>query len=406
MREISTLILAGGRGKRMDIFCHQRPKPTLPFAGNFRVIDFTLSNCINSQLENIGVLVDYQRSSMTEYINKWRAANNKIECISVLQPQNGSYSGTSDAVYQNLNYIKKEKNNRVLILAGDHIYKMDYRKMLDFHQSVNADVTVGVVRVPKKQANRFGTLDVDAEGRIKEFVEKSYNPKTNLASMGIYIFNSDILAKRLAQDAIIKDSPHDFGYAILPRIVNQDRVFAYEFNDYWQDIGTVEAYYEASMELLKADSSFNLNQDWPVLACSGNSPISLKNEGGRIINSIISPGCVVKGYVKNSILSPGVFIGENAEVVNSVIMDNTSIGYHTVVDSCILDEGVNIGNFCYLGFGAHTQTGVWDVTLLGKEVSVPSKTAIGRMCKVLPGLNMKETGSGLIASGTTLSVVS
>jgi glucose-1-phosphate adenylyltransferase len=405
MRDTSTLILAGGRGKRMDIFCHQRPKPTLPFAGNFRVIDFTLSNCVYSQLENIGILVDYQRSSMTEYINKWSNANDKTKGISVLQPQYGSYSGTSDAVYQNLNYIRKEKSDRVLILAGDHIYKMDYHKMLDFHQLVNADVTVGVVRVPIKQANRFGTLEVNSEGKIKAFVEKSSNPKTNMASMGIYIFNSDILEKRLAEDAMIKDSPHDFGYAILPKIVDQDKVFAYEFNDYWQDIGTVEAYYEASMELLRMDSSFKLDGDWPVLTCSGISPISIKNEGGRIINSIISPGCVVKGYVKNSILSPGVFVGEYAEVVNSVIMDNTSIGYHTVVDSCILDEGVNIGNFCYLGFGAHTQTGVWDITLLGKEVSVPSKTAIGRKCKVLPGLKMKGFGSGLITSGTVLSAV-
>jgi glucose-1-phosphate adenylyltransferase len=401
----AAIILAGGPGKRMDIFCHQRPKPTLPFAGNYRVVDFTLSNCLNSQLENIAVLVDYQRSSMTEYLNKWSAANNRLDILSVLQPRNGSYRGTADAVYQNLNYIQKINSSRVLILAGDHIYKMDYRKMLAFHDSVKADVTVGTVRVPMKQANRFGTLTIDSGGRINEFVEKSSSPQSNLASMGIYIFNTNTLTRCLTEDSRIQESPHDFGYAIFPKIIKHSRVFAYEFKDYWQDIGTVEAYYEANMEILKPQSSFNLVQNWPIYTNSGASSISTRSESDRIVNSLISPGCVVKGYVENSVLSPGVFVAESAQVISSVVMDNTSIGFHSVVDRCILDEGVNVGKYCYLGFGTADQPGVWDITMLGKEVSVPPKTAIGRKCKVLPGLKMDAFKSGLVASGTVLAAV-
>jgi glucose-1-phosphate adenylyltransferase len=403
MLNTTAMILAGGRGTRMDMFCHHRPKPTLPFGGKYRVIDFTLSNCLNSCIKNIAVLVDYQRSSMTEYLNKWSSANNRMENLSVLQPENGSYIGTSDAVYQNLDYLKQAKSERVLILAGDHIYKMDYRKMLDFHESMKAGVTVGIIRIPIKQANRFGTVDIDSEGRITDFVEKSSNPQSDLASMGIYIFDNDILTRYLTEDAKDKNSPHDFGYAILPGIVKKERVFGYEFKDYWQDIGTIEAYYEANMELLKADSRFRLDQDWPIFTSFNSPPITTKSENGRIVNSLISPGCVVKGYVENSVLSPGVFVGEYAQIINSVIMDNGNIGHYSIVDRCILDEGVNVGKFCYLGFGSTPQSGVWDITLLGKEVSIPPQTTIGRRCKVLPGLKMKAADSSLIASGTVLS---
>lgn len=397
------MVLAGGRGKRMDIFCQQRPKPILPFAGNFHVIDFTLSNCINSQIGDIAVLVDYQRSAMTEYLRQWTSINEPNN-LSILQPKIGSFSGTADAVYQNLDFLKRQGNDRVLILAGDHIYKMDYRKMLSFHEEMNADATVAVIRVPLEQAHRFGTVSVGPEGQIREFVEKSPNPRSNLASMGIYVFNSDFLSKCLAEDAGEPNSPHDFGYAILPRIVKRDRIFAYEFKGYWQDIGTVEAYYEANLQLLDAKPYFNIDNNWPVLTGSRRLPVSPQYDSEKIVNSLISPGCIIKGYVENSILSTSVRVEDGAEVINSVIMANTSIGYHSIVDRCILDEGVDIGKFCYVGFGTDTQAGMHGITMVGESVNVPHQTVIGCKSKILPGLRLSALNAQTIAPGSIVSV--
>ncbi len=404
MNETLAMVMAGGRGKRMDIFCQQRPKPTLPFAGKFRVIDFTLSNCIHSQIRNIAALVDYQRPAMTEYLKRWNAANSEKGCLSILPPQAGSYAGTADAVYQNLRYLDKQGSDRVLILAGDHIYNMDYQQMLAFHDAARADVTVGVVRVPMQEAHRFGTVISEPGGRIKEFEEKLAQPRSNIASMGLYVFNHDFLARRLAEDADDPDSPHDFGYAILPRIVKTDRVFAYEFEGYWQDIGTVEAYYEANMQLIRENPHLNIESDRPILSSRETSSLPQMGKTGEVVNSLISPGCVIEGYVENSILSPGVKIGERAKVINSIVMNNTRIDYHSVVDRCILDEGVEIGKFCYVGFGTAPLPSVCDITLVGKDVNVAPQTAIGRKSKILPGLRLADLGSRFVAPGTVVSV--
>jgi len=396
---MSAMILAGGRGTRMDIFCYQRPKPVLPFAGKYRVIDFTLGNCLNSKIDDIAVLVDYQGNVMADYLNRWKSANIYKPNLQILHPGIGSYRGTADAVYQNLDYLDNNID-RVLILAGDHIYNMDYRKMLAFHDSVKADVTVGVVRVPFEQAHRFGTVALDSEARIQEFVEKSSSPQSDIASMGIYIFSRDILDRRLKEDFAQQASIHDFGYSILPGLVKKDRVFAYEFADYWQDIGTVEAYYKANMELLSPSSSLTFSEKLPIENSRG---LTSENSEGRIINSIISPDCVIKGYVENSVLSPGVFVDEQAEVINSVVMDNTRIGFHSIVDTCMLDEGVIIGKYCYLGFGLSKLEGVCEITTLGKGVKVPSQTSIGRKCKIHPGIGGEAFGSRFVASGTIVT---
>lgn len=401
MSTISALILAGGRGTRMDIFCYQRPKPVLPFAGKYRVIDFVLGNCLKSHVDDISVLIDYQANVMADYLIQWKADTGLKDDLHILPPGSGSYRGTADAVYRNLKHVQNS-SDRVLILAGDHVYNMDYRKMLAFHDSVKADVTVGVVRVPIDQAHRFGTVAIDAAGRIQEFVEKSAYPQSNLASMGIYIFNRDTLAQRLLEDSKEQASIHDFGYSILPGLVKKDRVFAYEFNDYWQDIGTVDAYYQANMDLLKPASGFKFNLGMSIL----NSPgTSFEKGNGRIVNSLISPGCVVKGYVENSILSPGVFVDEQAEVINSVVMDNSHIGLHSIIDTCMLDEGVTIGEYCYLGYESSSVSGACEITTLGKSVIVPSHTAIGRKCKVLPGLGSDAFRSRFVASGTVITAV-
>jgi glucose-1-phosphate adenylyltransferase len=403
VKKILAMVLAGGRGKRMDIFCQKRPKPILPFAGNFHVIDFTLSNCLNSQIGDIAVLVDYQRAAMTEYLQQWNSMN-RSDNLTILQPQAGSFCGTADAVYQNLDYLKVQDSDRVLILAGDHIYKMDYRKMLAFHEETKADVTVAVIRVPMDQVHRFGTVSVDSGGQIRDFVEKSASSRSNLASMGIYVFNRDFLARCLIEDAGEPNSPHDFGYAILPKVVKRDWIFAYEFKGYWQDIGTVEAYYEANLQLLDGKPYFNIDNAWPIFTGSRRSAAFSRQDNEKIVNSLIAPGCVIKGYVENSILSTGVRVEDGAEVINSVVMANTSIGLHSTVDRCILDEGVNIGKYCYIGFGANTYAEVQGITMVGENVNVPHQTIIGRKCKILPDLRLSGLNAQLIAPGSTVSV--
>jgi glucose-1-phosphate adenylyltransferase len=339
---------------------------------------------------------------MLDYLKEWHAVNGGTIGIGVLPPMVGSYAGTADAVYQNIDYLEKQGNDTVLILAGDHVYKMDYRKMIAFHHIMKADVTVGVVRVPVEETHRFGTVTVDAKNRIKEFKEKSSSSQSNLASMGIYVFNKDLLVRCLDEDAKEPGSLHDFGYVILPQMVKSDRVFAYEFNGYWRDIGNVEAYYEANMELLVPQPRFSLNSNWPILSESSRLPICRESKEGNIVNSMVSPGCVIKGHVENSVLSPGVHVEERAIVRDSVVMSDASIGYHSVVDSCILDERVNIGKFCYVGFGAGLSPGNMEITVLGKDVIVPDRTAIGRNCRVRPGLGPPAFGARLIPSGIVL----
>jgi glucose-1-phosphate adenylyltransferase len=290
LNNTAAVILAGGRGKRMDILCHVRPKPALPFAGRFRVIDFSLSNCIYSQISDIAVLADYRRSKMADYIHRWRLMNANSTNLRVLEPKAGSYSGTADAVYQNLEYFNELKVETVLVLAGDHVYKLDYRKMLDFHQEVNADVTVGVVPVPIEQTHRFGTVTLDAGGRITDFIEKSPASRSNLASMGIYVFSGRVLAERLIEDAGDPTSRHDFGYSLLPDMVKRDRVFAYRFGGYWQDIGTIEDYYEANIELTREQPCFSLNSATPVLTQEQQLLPSYIGRQASVVNSLVSPG--------------------------------------------------------------------------------------------------------------------
>jgi glucose-1-phosphate adenylyltransferase len=383
-------ILAGGKGTRMDVFCQVRSKPALSFAGKYSFIDFCLSNCLHSQISDIAILVDYQRAHLTKYLERWQNDNSMKNAFDVLEPSgNNFYSGSTNAIYQNLDYLRKQPVSRVLIMPSDHAYKMDYRKMLEFHDKSKADITVGVVPVPIEEAHRFGTLTLGENGYVTEYVEKPDIPKSNLVSMGIYIFNKDVLMKRIIEDAEQTASVHDFGYSIIPGMVGRDRVYGYQYDDFWRDIGTIDAYYETSMELAGTKPPFSLSGTWPILTCANNEPIK-KYPSSVIENSIISPGCVIKGRVENSILSPGVQVDEHAVVKNSILMSNVSVGLHSVVDSCIADEEVNIGKFCYVGFGNNGDHKA-ECTLLGKGASIISHTAIARGCKVMPYSNPTES---------------
>ncbi len=403
MGNITAMILAGGRGKRMDILCEMRPKPTLSFAGNLHVIDFTLSNCIHSDIRNVAALVDYKQQAMTEYLRQWKAAN-KANGLSVLPPGSSSYTGTADAVYQNLDYIMRQDGDLVLVLAGDHIYQMDYRRMIAFHKESGADVTVGAIRVPIEEAHRFGTCLTGSDHRITEFEEKAAHPKSSLASMGIYVFNRDFLAQRLAEDARNQSSPHDFGYAILPEAVKQDRVFAFEFSGYWQDIGTVEAYFATSMELLDDDSAFRMDNAWPILTHGRSGAVSVQNIGGKITNSLVSPGCIVEGYVENSILGPGVWVAPQARIINSIVMDNTHIGFQSIVERSILDEGVEIGRSCYIGSSSGLEYGAGGITMVGKEAVIPPQTTVACRSKILPGARLEKYVPRLVTPGNAAPV--
>jgi glucose-1-phosphate adenylyltransferase len=402
MEGVLGLVLAGGRGRRMGVLCDERAKPLLPFAGKFSVIDFSLSNCINSQISDVAALTDYKHQQVADYLKKW-SVNNALPDLTILSPRNNSYRGTADAVYQNLDFVNQTKADKVLILAGDHVYKMDYRKMLAFHNETEADVTVAVMHVPLHETHRFGTISVDYTGRIHGFAEKSHKPLSSIASMGIYIFNVDVLTRRLEADAAKIDSPHDFGYAILPGMVNSDRVFAYEYDGYWQDIGTEKAYYETNMELLSAEPPIILNDEsWPIFSSlqPGNEP---EIQGGVVSNSLVGDGCMIKGRVENSVLSPGVYVGEQAVVKNSIILANTTIGYHSFVDRSILDENINIGNLCYIGFQGTPSSGSGDITVLGKDVQVPSYTGIGCNCRIQPRVLAQDFATRLVRSGTVVS---
>jgi glucose-1-phosphate adenylyltransferase len=399
------LILAGGRGKRMGMLCDVKPKPALPFAGKFRVIDFSLSNCIHSRINDIGVITDYQRSYLAGYLNRWHMINARSANFRVLEPGDTHYLGTADAVFRNLDYVRARQVDAVLVLAGDHIYKMDYARMLASHRRTGADATVGVIPIPIEQAYRFGTVTVNSEDRITGFVEKSASPLSNLASMGIYVFSTDFLTRRLTADAQNPASGHDFGYSLLPQMVRQDRVYAYRFSGYWQDIGTVQAYYEANMELTREQPAFSLNSGTPVLTDGIDLPPAHVFKQATVINSLIGPGCVIKGRVENSVLSPGVCVEEQAVVKDSLVMENTSIGFHAVIQKSVLDESLDVGSYCRIGFGS-LGTGQSDITVVGKGAVIPPHTAIGRNCKIKPRVRPADFAAVVVPYGATVDQVS
>jgi glucose-1-phosphate adenylyltransferase len=403
MKTVLAMILAGGGAKSMDVLCHGRGKASLPFAGKFRLIDLALTNCVRSRIRDIAILTDYHRSNMANYLSQWCVTNASDYNLFVLEPKVSSYRGTADAVLQNIDYLQRHSANAILILTGDHVYRMDYGKMLAFHQKMRADVTVGVASVPIARARRFGVVKVTAESRVVDFLEKPRIPRRNLVSMGIYIFTKEVLVERITEDATDPSSRHDFGHDIVPKMVNTHNVIAYRFDDYWRDIGDVQAYYQANMELTRQVPPFSLEGRWPILTEDMSLLPPKISERGSVKHSLISPGCVIKGDVQNSILSPLVRVEEKAVIMNSVIMAETSIGEQSIVNCCILDEEVSVGGFCYVGFGASPVPGDWDITVLGKGVTVPTQTAIGRNCKLMPNVTPADFTTNVVPPNSVVS---
>ena len=378
-KKVLVMILAGGQGERLYPLTKDRAKPAVPFGGIYRIIDFTLSNCINSELRKICVLTQYKSYSLDRHLRiGWNIFNNELdEFIENIPPQKRIsdmwYQGTADAVYQNIYVLESEHPEKVLILAGDHIYKMDYRELIEFHETNNADLTVPCIEVPIKEASRFGVMSIDNEQQIVEFNEKpaspkpiQSNPEMALVSMGIYLFNTQVLVKRVIEDTK-RDTTHDFGKNIIPSMINKDRVFAFIFRDknnkavkYWRDIGTIDAYWEANMDLVQVDPIFNLyDNNWPIRTyheqlSPAKTVFTDLFPGGRcgtVLDSLVSNGCIISGArVERSILSPNVRIDNYSEVFDSILMAGVRIGKNVKIRKAIIDKSVIVPDGKHIGY--------------------------------------------------------
>jgi glucose-1-phosphate adenylyltransferase len=412
------LLLAGGVGSRLNVLVQTRAKPAVPFAGLYRIIDFSLSNVMNSGFTQVGVLTQYKPLSLMRHVGTGEAWDftGRKRGVKILPPRTGSrdsdwYKGTADAVRQNMDFIRAHPSKEIMLLSGDHIYRMDLNQMLEFHRRQQADVTIGMMIAPREQLHMFGTAITDQEGKIVEWEEKPEKPRTNLASMGIYVFDTEYLLQVLT----INREEVDFGHHIIPRAIERDRVFAYPFDGYWRDVGTIQAYWEAHMDLLGDGTAISPEQ-WGIRPnIEAGSPLADRCPvrllaGSRTERSMIAAGCVIEGEVINSILSPGVRVGAGARVIDSIIFDDCVIGEGATVDLAILDKRVQVGKGAAVGSGTeketpnrahpgHLYTGI---TMVGKGAIIPDATVIGRNCVISPYRQPGEFPGPVVATGETV----
>ncbi|MDP4164804.1 MAG: glucose-1-phosphate adenylyltransferase [Bacillota bacterium] len=345
------MLLAGGKGSRLNSLTKNLAKPAVPFGGKYRIIDFTLSNCTNSGIHTVGVLTQYQPLELNSYIgigNTWDL-DRKNGGVTVLPPYTESsevkwYSGTASAIYQNIKYLSQYDPEYVLILSGDHIYKMNYEEMLEYHIEKNADVSISVIEVPWEEASRFGIMNTDEEMNIVEFDEKPKHPKNNLASMGIYIFNWKLLKEFLLLDEEVPGSSHDFGKDIIPLLLaNEKKVIAFPFKGYWKDVGTVKSLWEANMDLLEDDCELNLfDHSWKIYSVNPNHPPQYISAEGKVVESLVNEGCTIEGEIEKSVLFQGVKVERGSKIRQSVIMPDAVIGENCVIERAIVSTGVHI----------------------------------------------------------------
>lgn len=376
------MLLAGGEGKRLGLLTKNLAKPAVYFGGKYRIIDFPLSNCINSGIDTVGVLTQYQPLVLNSYLgigSPW-SLDRKIGGVSVLPPfqaQGGGdwFKGTADAIFQNINFIEQYNPNYVLILSGDHIYKMNYAKMLKHHKETKADVTVSVIEVQWEEASRFGILNTDEDLRIHTFDEKPENPKSNLASMGIYIFNWQLLKSYLYEDAENSTSSHDFGKNVLPAMLQDEkRLYAYKFQDYWKDVGTIESLWEANMDLLADVPQFNLNDSaWRIYSVNPNQPPQYISSEATVSRALINEGCVVEGNVDHSILFYGVHVGKNSVIKDSVIMPNVKIGKNVTIEKAIISENTVIEDGAIIRASADQES---KIVLIGESSHITANESV------------------------------
>src|SRR5438034_3456555 len=414
MKRTMAVILAGGEGERLSILSSVRAKPAVPFGGKYRIIDFTLSNCVNSDVSNVVVLTQYNPRSLNDHIGlgrPWDLDRNNGG-VKLLQPYIARgrvaewYRGTADAVLQNFNVIEHDAGDVILILAGDHIYKMDYQAFIQAHRRKRADVTIAVRRVPLAEATRMGILALDENNKVVEWQEKPKHPKSDLASMGVYVFSKRALRKWLSEDR------NDFGRDVIPAMLDGGaRVFGYHFDGYWQDVGTVQSYWEANLALLEDNAALDLyDRDWLIHTRSEERAPAQVGPTAQVHRSLISHGCVINGTVVNSVLSPGVRVDVGAVVRDSIVMFDSVIRSGAVVDRSILDKEVVVGPGAIVGDGpdydtpnkqepGRLNTGI---TVVGKRASIPPGSRMGRDAKIAGDVKATDFTTRVVRSGSSV----
>ena len=415
-KEMIAMLLAGGQGSRLGVLTEKVAKPAVAFGGKYRIIDFPLSNCINSGIDTVGVLTQYQPLRLNTHIGigiPWDLDRNEGG-VTVLPPYEKStdtewYTGTANAIYQNLEYMEQYHPDYVLILSGDHIYKMDYEVMLDFHKANKADVTIACMPVPMEEASRFGIMVADDTGRITEFEEKPEHPSSNLASMGIYIFSWNVLKEALI--ALREQNGCDFGKHILPYCKERgQRLFAYEYNGYWKDVGTLGSYWEANMELIDIIPEFNLYEEfWRIYTKGDIIPPQYISSEAVINRCLIGEGAEIYGEVHNSVIGPNVTIGKGSVIRDSIIMRNSSVGENVVMDKAIVAEDVVIGSDVTIGFGEEVpnvvkpQVYAFGIATIGEHSVIPDHVRIGKNTAISGVTTPEDYPDGVLAGGQVIT---
>ena len=417
------MLLAGGQGSRLSVLSSRRAKPAVPFGGAYRIIDFTLSNIMHAEIGVVGILTQYKPHSLTEHVGCGEAwgFSGRHRTARILPPYKGDedndwYANTADAIWQNREFIRRHDPDIVLVLSGDHIYSMDYAEMIRLHVQRRADVTLAVQEVPWEDTSRFGLVQVGEDMRVKAFQEKpKSNPLSNLASLGIYIFDAQVLLRRLEEDAANPNSKKDFGGDVLPAMLEQDKVYAHLFNGYWRDVGTIESFWQAHMEILEPEHSgldlmrWNLQTNMFDPNLANYFPATITN-GARITDSIIGRGCVVEGTVEKSVLFPGVRVGPGAHITESVVLPNCIIAADSIVRRAIIDESSIIDRGCKVG-NPHAEKVNVDypdllyagITLLGQDVLLPPGSTVGGNVLLYPGMKPEEMPGSHIEDGVTIT---
>lgn len=378
-KEIIAMILAGGQGSRLGILTKNTAKPAVPFGGKYRIIDFTLSNCSNSSIDTVGVLTQYKPYDLNSHIGigvPWDLdrISGGVSLLPPYMEEDGGnwYKGTANAIYKNIDFVDKYEPEYILILSGDHIYKMDYSHMLNFHKEKKADATIAVINVPLKEASRFGIMNTTEDNKIFEFEEKPSKAKSNKASMGVYIFNWKTLKKLLIEDEADIESKNDFGKNIIPKLINKGgNVYAYDFKGYWKDVGTIDSYWEANMDLLNDDNKLDIYcNDWKIYSVNPGKPPQYIGENASVNGSLIVEGCIVFGDATNSVLFTGVKVGENSKIIDSVVMENAVIEDNVTIKKAIIGMNAVIKEGSVIGGGN-------DITVI-KEGKIIRKNYIGK----------------------------